>query len=122
MERKRKIVIILIIIVVLAIGFWTYRTLKLNQSIPLTVQTKYQEFSQTYHGSMGTWLERCTKSGAQSIYLVEGSGGFSGESYYYDLTGKELGHWKWDDAISGDESQPPIDPESYQCTTLKKAR
>ena len=92
--------------------------------IPQSVETKYQEFANTYRNSFGATLKFCKKSGAQSIYLVEGSGGFSGASYYYDVNGKELGRWEWDDMITPGETPPPasVYVSSYSCTVLKKSK
>lgn len=91
-----------------------------SQKIPASVEAKYREFVAKYASSVGASLEYCTKSSVRPIYLVSGSGGFSGANYYYEMDGKELGYWEWDDMVNPYEAPPPVNIKNYNCTVIKK--
>jgi len=102
--------------------------------IPKSVLLKFQELSQTYNKSLGALLEECTQKGIDQnkltgsrygvVYVVTGSGGYTGISYYYDKGGQELGYSEFTDAIdmNNPPPQPPIDREEYQCTMIKQSK
>lgn len=90
--------------------------------IPKNVIEKYQELEKTYEQSLGTFLSSCTK-GNQLIYLVSGSGGYTGINFYYDDIGNELGSYSWSDILTPGKAlpKPPINILEYECTVLKES-
>ena len=105
-----------------------------SDNVPNSVIIKYQELRQTYNESLGALLEECTQKGIDQnkltgsrygvVYVVTGSGGYTGISYYYDKGGQELGYSEFTDAIdmNNPPPQPPIDREEYQCTMIKQSK
>lgn len=92
-----------------------------GSGVPKSANDKYAELSTKYSGGLGATLSNCTKGG-DTIYLVMGSGGFSGETYHYDSTGKLLASYNWDDMVEPGEPEPPVRPEGYTCVTLKESK
>ncbi len=91
--------------------------------VPPTVDTKYAELSAMYGDSLGAQLERCVKDD-ETIYVVSGSGGFSGIDAYFTDSGKILGTFEWDDmvVVGEEEQKPPRKKSEYTCTTVKETK
>src|SRR3989344_6587100 len=85
---------------------------------PIQVLDKYEELNIQYKNSIGVFLRKCTKDN-ELIFVVDGSGGFSGISYYYDKEGNDLGNYIWDDIIEPNEPKAPVDLEGFVCQDLK---
>jgi len=92
-----------------------------NSSLPLTVAARYGQLGLLHSGSLGASVELC-RSGNESLYLVSGSGGFSGETYYYGEDGRPLGEYSWDDIREPGEPKPPIDISAYDCRMIEKSK
>jgi len=92
-----------------------------DSSLPLTVAARYEQLSLLHSGSLGAFVELCRK-GNESLYLVSGSGGFSGEIYYYGEDGRPLGEYSWDDIGEPGKSKPPIDISGYDCNLIEKSK
>lgn len=91
--------------------------------VPPAVDTKYNELSTMYIDSLGTRIERCVKDD-ETIYVVSGSGGFSGVDEYFTESGKSLGSFEWDDmvVVGEEEPRPPRNKEQYTCATVKETK
>lgn len=90
-------------------------------SLPLTVAARYEQLALLHSGSLGAAIEIC-RSGNESLYLVSGSNGFSGETYFYGEDGRPLGEYSWDDAVVPGEPKPPIDISDYDCRIIEKSK
>lgn len=88
--------------------------------VPITVSNKFTELDAIYNQSLGTRLSICTKAN-ETIYMVDGSGGFSGETYYYDWQGNQLGTYYWDDVMVPNEPRSPINISAYSCILLMES-
>ncbi len=126
MKKMRKV--ILLIIAVLIIAGITVLLIKKSETrgltgVPENITDKYNELTEKYSQSLGVSLSMC-KKGDRIVYEVAGSGGFSGESFYYDNLGNELGNYFWDDmGVPGEEEQqPPINRLEYTCSILKESK
>ena len=86
--------------------------------IPQPVLTKYVEMGEQYNNSLGANLQFC-EVGDRNLFVVIGSGGFSGINYYYDANGNLLSSYVWDDMIEPNEPQPPFDIDYSKCRVLK---
>jgi hypothetical protein len=95
----------------------TSKDIKDQEVIPASVQAQYQTLKEKYSKSLGATLELCTK-GNEKIYVVSGSGGFSGDNYYYDMKGDKIGFEAYDD-IGGNDLKNSIEIGSYKCTVLE---
>jgi|GEM_PF-3960496 len=89
--------------------------------LPLTVAARYEQLALLHSGSLGAAIEIC-RSGNESLYIVSGSGGFSGETYYYGGNGRPLGEYSWNDAREPGEPKPPIDISGYDCKIIEKSK
>lgn len=89
-----------------------------KKSVPTSVQAKYEVLRQKYASSLGATLEFCTK-GNEKMYTVSGSGGFSGDNYYYDMKGNQIGFETYDDIGGGKDLRNSIEKDSYQCSVLE---
>src|SRR3989344_5429343 len=89
---------------------------------PQEVLNKYEELDIQYKNSIGVFLESCNL-GERRIFIVIGSGGFSGVNYYYDIEGKNLGTYVWDDIVEPNEPGPPFNLYigDTRCNTLKQS-
>lgn len=95
-------------------------------SVPLSVKNKYEEVKKEYANSLGSSLQLCTK-GNKMVFVVEGSGGYTGIAYYYNNQGSLIGTKESSDTIQiidGVSQAPkaPIDIESYSCQTIETSR
>ena len=125
-----KIIITLIVgILLTASVFIGYVTIKnsddriiITPDIPSAVLAKYEELEPQYRGSLGTSISSCTKA-TENIYLVSGSGGFSGVTFYYTEQGRELGSSYFEDAIDPNNPppKPPINLQEYTCTIIQES-
>ena len=91
------------------------------QDTYLSMDDRYQELEKEYGESMGVSLQLCTKSYSSSnptIYVLEASGGFGGETYYYDREGRELAWETWDDIGYNDKTY--LDLKAYNCDVIKE--
>jgi len=86
-------------------------------AIPPAVLQKYEEISLLYQDSMGATLSLC-ENGPEARYAVSGSSGFYGTNVYYDMEGRILGQYDWDDIIEPNELPPPVDLSDYNCIAL----
>ncbi len=103
-----------------------------QQNLPSSVLTKYQELEEEFKAYVGASIEQCVKSG-EKVYLVDGSGGYSGITFYYHENGTEIGSYGWDDVILVDEYEngtqiidpseppPPVNIQEYECTVIKRS-
>src|SRR3989338_3035127 len=85
-----------------------------NRTIPLGVLNRYYELSEQYKYSLGATLQSCPAQD-KNLFVVIGSGGFSGITYYYDLEGNILGSYEWDDMVEHDEPAPPFEIDYTKC-------
>ena len=53
------------------------------------------------------------------MYSVSGSGGFSGEDYYYNNKGSQIGFETLDDIGGGKDLRNSIEKDTYQCSILE---
>ncbi len=83
---------------------------------------KYQELKRDRYYTIAVSLSRCVK-GQEVIYQVSGSGGFTGDRFFFDSEGKQIWHWVWKDTIDPNEPKvsAPINISDYQCTKLYKS-
>ncbi len=90
--------------------------------IPQSVLEKYEELEKIYKVSLGARINYCVKDG-KVAYVVSGSGGYTGKSFYYAKSGNELGSSYFTDAIdlSKPRPKPPINIQEYTCKTLKES-
>ena len=109
------------------LGVFTNRSVALenegtpSEEIPPSVLEKYQALQKSaYESSLGVTIRSCKREG-RIVYVVSGSGGFTGENFYYDDMGQAMGSYHWDDVIEPNEPLPPVDLSKYECTVLKKS-
>jgi len=88
--------------------------------IPSPILKKYAQMEREYNESMGAHLRRCVHADT-TVYLVIGSGGYSGITYYYDKNGEKIGSYSWDDVVWPNEPKPPVDLDAYVCTNLRQS-
>ncbi|MEW6721900.1 MAG: hypothetical protein AB1324_01420 [Candidatus Micrarchaeota archaeon] len=89
--------------------------------VPRAASDKYSELSGEYSGGLGAVLSNCTKNG-QNVFIVFGSGGFSGVTYIYDSQGRLLQQYDWDDMVEPGETPPPYDSSAYECAILNRSK
>ncbi len=89
-----------------------------ENGIPKPVLDKYEETKIEYTNSLGTQLVTCKKD-SDSVYVVSGSGGYSGTSYYYDTLGNFIGKGWYDDTGQG---STPINLAGYDCKQIKDSK
>lgn len=122
--------IIIVTLVVLNITLIVYVAYTLTESrsivydvetgVPQNVANGYKDLGETYKDSLGTSLILCDSTTEESLYVVSGSGGFSGQTLYYSSRGKLIDTWEWTDV---NPPTPPIDTSEesgYTCTTLEE--
>lgn len=89
--------------------------------VPKAAEDKYAGLSSKYSGGLGATLSNCTKGG-DTIFMVVGSGGLSGETYHYGASGKLLASYNWDDMVEPGEPEPPVYPEGYTCVAMRESK
>jgi len=88
--------------------------------IPQSVQAKYDEFAPVYGKSLGASLLFC-KGPTEKVFVVQGSGGFVNQEYYYSNSGKIIGESFSSDMANDPENKlPPRDLNKYTCKALQK--
>jgi len=92
------------------------------QAIPSSVLAKYKELEPQYKQSLGVSINYCTKN-TEKIYLVSGSGGYTGVRFFYTKNGNEIGSYSFSDAIdvNNPPPKPPVNIQEYDCTIIKKS-
>lgn len=90
-----------------------------DSNIPSAVSKQYNNMREKYDGSFGASIEGCSKDG-EFLYIVSGSGGFTGYSYYYTKGGKLIGSQYFSDII-GEGDEAPVDITGYECNTIAKS-
>lgn len=86
--------------------------------VPKSVQADYKEVAAKYAKSLGSSLLKCN-SDQGMIFVVSGSGGFTGISNYFDLNGNKIGSYESTDMVFGDTPKPPVEVDYNSCKTLK---
>ena len=71
------------------------------ESLPKSAVQKYEEFKK--HEPLNVKINKCAKA-QDVIYKVSSFAGFSGESYYYGISGEQVFHHKWTDEIGANDS------------------
>jgi|GEM_PF-6596933 len=87
-----------------------------NQT-PSQVVAKYRELYPTYSTSLGVTVHKCTQ-GSDVKYTVEGSGGFTAESHYFDASGSYLGKVTYSDTSPFTSGTPPFNKNQYSCVEI----
>lgn len=95
-------------------------TVQSNGNIPDSVSEKYDELKDDYSESLGGFIYKCVKD--DTIYLVTGSGGYAGISYYYNENGDLLGFVSFSDIPEEESGRPPVDLSTYDCTMIKQSK
>lgn len=115
----QNITIGLLVLCILGLGVWLFLYSKNSLvSTPKSVQNKYVEVGARYKESLGSSLMKC-HSDKGDIFVVSGSGGYTGITYYFDLAGNSLGSFESSDLVFGDGPTPPVRVEYDTCETLK---
>ncbi|CAN5661842.1 hypothetical protein BH23PAT2_BH23PAT2_08960 [soil metagenome] len=136
MNNVPKTLIILVVVLIVATGAYWLGINSNNQNdtdqgnvprtentndIPFAVMAKYNELEEKYRGSVGASLYSCQSNTDNSnIYIVEGSGGYTAEEFYYSSDGNLIYDHKTDDMVLPDEepAQPPVDRSAYSCAIM----
>jgi hypothetical protein len=90
--------------------------------LPQVASAKYDELQDTYGSSQGAKIESC-KNIDEHIYIVSGHGGFQGEGFYYEQSGKLLGNSFETDIANDPLNKPaPVDRNQYICTVIRQSK
>ncbi len=118
-KTTQNIVIAILALSILALASWIlfYHT-NIFVKIPQSVQDSYNEVTSRYAKYMGSSLMKCD-SDKGMIYVVSGSGGYTGISNYFDLSGNKIGSFEYSDLVFGAEPKPPVEVTYSSCKTLK---
>lgn len=105
-------------------SFVTIAPEKPTSSIPASVESKFVEVDAIYGASaeypgLGAGIQYCEK-GSSQLYVVWGSGGYTGENHYYEKNGTYLGKSTFSDTppFNGNEDLD-ININEYGCIDLK---
>lgn len=117
----QNIAIGLLVLCALGLGVWLFLFLKKDYvHIPENAQVKYVEVGAKYEKSFGSSLMKC-HSDKGEIFVVSGSSGYTGITYYFDLTGNTLGSFESSDVVVGNGPTPPVQVEYGSCKILKES-
>ena len=123
----KKVLILIIIGILLVVSFFIVFSMEKSdlditlQNVPTSVLAKYNELEPQYNYSMGAGISLCTKND-EKIYYVWGSGGFSGITFYYTVSGDEIGSSWTSDTPDYSLPKPSVNIREYNCTIIKKSR
>lgn len=121
-KLAQNIAIGLLVLCIFGVSVWIFLNTKQDGAeIPKSVQAKYVELGAMYEKYLGSSLMLC-HSDKGKIFVVSGSSGFTGITYYYDLSGKALGSFEFSDMVFGDGPKPPVRVEHDSCKMLKENR
>ncbi|PIR45406.1 MAG: hypothetical protein COV09_01615 [Candidatus Vogelbacteria bacterium CG10_big_fil_rev_8_21_14_0_10_50_13] len=87
---------------------------------PGSVSQKYTEMVSKYGQSLGASISYC-KKGQEAIYKVSGSGGFTAEAHYFDMSGASLGDKYYSDVQLFESGNSQINISEYQCNDIQKS-
>lgn len=129
MKQLPKVILIILAIVLIGTGAYFLLSGR-NESYsgsetddaPPSVTAKYEELSQKYEESLSAEMFSCRhNNNDQHVFIVEGSGGFSGEAFFYDSEGSLIGSHQYDDIFQPgeDPDEPPVDRSAYSCSTIE---
>ncbi len=92
------------------------------QGVPSSVLTKYEEVETVYKRSLGARISSCVKDN-EKVFVVSGSGGFTGVGFYFTDGGVELGNSSWTDEIDPNHPppKPPVNIQEYECNTIRES-
>lgn len=130
MKSKIKILIESIIVVLLLFGC-SLKNSEINdtekviptEKIPSSALQHYNQEIGKKSNTLGVTIQECIKDDIL-YYIVDGSGGYTGISYYYTAEGMFLGAAFWSDDFSneGENQEPPVDLYGYECGTIKSSQ
>jgi len=86
----------------------------------LSAEEQYSALDAKYSQSVGARYEEC-RMGDQTLIVVSGNGGTSGELHYYDSSGKKVGEYYWDDVRVPGEPEPPFSFDAQTCVVLRRS-
>ena len=83
---------------------------------------KYEELELQYRHSLGAGISHCFKN-TEKLYVVFGSGGYSGVIFYYTESGNEIGSETFTDVSDRNHPRPkpPVNIQEYTCTVIRKS-
>lgn len=119
---KKTLWIVIPVVIILGIAGGTYWMVVRHQqqTIPPSVQAKYDEIVPIYSQSLGAFLSYCRSKG-ENIYVVTGSGGYVNQAFYYDQGGSLIGESYTSDIANDPQTkQPPRNLSKYHCKILQK--
>ena len=92
-----------------------------RNNTPRPAWLKYQEMIQKFGHSLGAGIQLCSK-GSEQIYAVYGSGGYTGETYFYTTDGSFVGVHAISDTcnLNNPSARPPVNLQEYTCLTIEQ--
>ena len=91
--------------------------------IPESVLDSYVNMSLKYQRSIGAYIDECVHRDTGEVVLrVVGSGGYSGESYYFSTEGREIVSSVYTDTPTDTPPKVDVDHLSFECSTIIRSR